>query len=263
MAGSTQALADLGLISPEEMEKQAWIGPALTAAGRALPWLWRGIKGVGGALKGAGGTLWGAGGKVIGTAAKPLGGAGNRAVQWTGSRLGASPQTIAKIQGMGKGMATEAVGFGALGGGIEAAMADPGERGSAFMRGFGSGALGGLAFRGAGNLASAGMRRVGGQRFKALETTAKPGFWGKLGPGQSRLKSMGAKTIVGGVPFAAGMAATMYTPHFSPSQPQSGYQQYAPYAARLGAGVAMPRVMGAFPSGPGYNPNLPLPQGRY
>jgi hypothetical protein len=251
MAGSAQALADLGLASPEELEKTAW----LAAVGRALP-------AIGSGLKWLGSKLWGAGGKAVGTVAKPLGAAGNKAVQWTGSRLGASPETIARIQGLGKGMAGEAVGFGALGGGIEAAMADPGERGSAFMRGFGSGALGGLAFRGAGNLATAGMKRMMPKAYETMKATAKPGFFGKLEPGQSRLRSMGAKMVVGGVPFAAGMAASMYTPHFSGPQ-QTGYQQYAPHAARLGAGIAMPRVMGAFPGGPGYNPNLPLPQGRY
>lgn len=251
MAGSNQALTDLGLLSAEELEKTAWVAPALAAAGRVLPWLWRGVKG-----------LWGAGGKAVGAVATPIGAAGRGATQAVGSRLGASPATIAKIQGLGKGMARDAVGFGLFGGGIEAATAKPGERGQAFARGFGSGALGGMAFRGAGNLATAGMKRMMPKAYAGLETAAKPGFLGELGPGQSRLKSIGATTLVGGVPFAAGMTASMYTPQFQGPESQSPYQQYAPQVARLGAGITLPH-MGAYPGGYDYNPNLPLPQGGY
>jgi hypothetical protein len=248
MAGSTTALADLGLISPDELEKTAvWglIGRGALALGRGL---W-----------GLGGKLWGAGGAVTKAVAKPFGAMGNKAVQWTGSRLGASPEMIGKIQGLGKGMAGEAVGFGALSGGINAAMAEPGQRGEAFLRGFGSGALGGLAWRGAGNLATAGMRRVMPNAMKSMEGLAKAEAG--AAPWSHR---WGSKAVVGGVPFAAGMAASMYTPSFEKHEPTT-FQRYAPhvgYAARLGANVAMPR-MGAFPSGPGYNPNLPLPQGGY
>ena len=258
MAGATNALADLGLItSNDELEKLGW-APLVAGLARALPWIARGGR----ALWGLGSKLWGAGGKAIELGAKPIGALGRGITQRVGTRLGASPEMIGKIQGLGKGMAREGVGFGLFGGGLEAAMAEPGERGQAFMRGFGSGMLGGMAFRGASNLATAGMRRMMPQAFPKLETMAKPGFFGKLGPGESRLKSMGAKMLVGGVPFAAGMGASMFTPTFH-GQPQSSYQQYAPYAARLGAGVTMPHVMGAYPGGYGYNPNLPLPQSGY
>ena len=259
MAGSTQALVDLGLLPPEELEKTAWV----SAVAKALPAIWSGAKWLGSKLWGAGGKLWGAGGKAVGAVSKPLGAAGNKAVEWTGSRLGASPEMIAKIQGLGKGMAGEAVGFGALSGGINAAMAEPGQRGEAFLRGFGSGALGGLAWRGAGNLATAGMRRVMPNAMKSMEGLAKAEAG--AAPWYHR---WGSKAVVGGVPFAAGMAASMYTPSFEKHEPtnmQQYAQQFAPhagYAARLGANIAMPR-MGAFPSGPGYNPNLPLPQGGY
>lgn len=261
MAGSTAALADLGLVPPEGgMEKQAW-GALLSAAGRGLlaGGKWLGSK------------LWSGAGAATKAVASPVGKAGNKAVEWAGTRLGATPQTIKKIQGLGKGMATEAVGFGALGGGIEAAMAEPGQRGQAFLRGFGSGALGGLAFRGAGNLATAGLRKGlgagagGAARLKRLDALKdQPWLGGKM-PFTQRMKGWGAKAMMGGVPFAAGMAASMYTPHFGgpAQQPQSPYAQYGVPAARLGAGVTMSRMMGAFPRSPGYNPNLPLPQGGY
>jgi hypothetical protein len=257
MAGAQQALQDLGLES--ELEKTAILGALASAGARVLPWIGRGLWG---AAKGLGKGLWSAGGKAINAAgaankalASPFGAAGNRAVQNIGTRLGASPQTIGKIQGLGRGMARDAMGFGLFGGGIEAAMADPGERGKAFLHGFGTGALGGAAWRGAGNLTSAGMRKLMPNAMKNMEGLAK------AAPGDaSFLKRWGSKAVVGGLPLAAGFGASeLVTPHSVASSPSARYTTYA----ALGQGMMSPRMMGAFPSGPGYNPNLPLPQGRY
>ena len=242
MAGADAALRDLGLLSPEDMEKDAILGA---------------VAGLGRGLWGLGKGLWGVGGKALGAVAKPVGGAGNWAVQRGGTALGASPGRIKQIQGLGKGMATEAVGFGALSGGINAAMADPGERGTAFMKGFGSGALGGLAWRGAGNVASAGLKRGLGKHFTGVEAASQnPVFSGTGGFGQ-RAKAFGSKALLGGVPFAAGMGASLMTPTFE--EPEGGHAaglpQRAAYTAR--------NTVGAYPQHPmgyNYNPNLPMPQ---
>jgi hypothetical protein len=96
-----------------------------------------------------------------------------------------------------------------------------------------------------------------------VEAAAKqPWFGGKMGLGQ-RAKGWGAKALMGGVPFAAGMGASMMMPTFEGGHgaPRTQAQRFAPYAARLGGGM-----MGAYPSHPmgyrayQYNPNLPMPQ---
>jgi len=254
-AGAATALIELGLAAPADFEKEAFNPLGLAA---------RGAWGLGKGVWGLGSKLFGGAARASNALAKPIGDLGNRAVQQAGGRLGLSSKRIGQIQGLGKGMAREGVGFGLLGGGINAALADPGQRGEAFARGFGGGMLGGMAWRGAGNLATAGLKRgLGAQRYGRLETAAKPGFTGnlfrdvakdgKVGP--VSLRSMGAKTLIGGVPLAAGLGASMYMPTFE-KEPQNPYQQYAPYAARLG-GHAM---SGAYPGNSSYNPNLPLPQ---
>lgn len=259
MAGANAALVDLGLLPPEEMEKDAYAGLL-----KALPAIWGGVKAVGKGIGGAGKGLWGAGSKAVGRVADPIGRAGNWAVQRGGTAVGLKQPTIDKIRGLGTGMAREAVGFGLLSGGMNAAMAEPGQRGSAFLRGAASGALGGLAWRGAGNLATAGLKRglgaAGANVGKIQAAADKPWMLGKGLSAGERLKGVGASALMGGVPLAAGLAASSYTPTFEGSHgaPRTQAQRYAPYAARLGGGM-----MGAYPSHPmgyGYNPNLPMPQ---
>jgi hypothetical protein len=291
MAGAEAALTELGLLPQDGMEKEgwAWLGTALNAlkgwggkllsrfgskavasgAGEAATAA-RGAQAAGAAAKGtqaaaeAAPGLWArTGGRALDVAAAPFGRAGNWAVQRGGTALRMSPETIAKIQGMGKGMAREAIGFGALSGGLEAAMAEPGHRGEAFMRGFGGGALGGLAWRGAGNVASAGLKRGLGKHFAGVEAASQqPWLAGKMSLGQ-RAKGWGAKALIGGVPFAAGMGASMMMPTFhGEGGPQTQGQRFAPYVARAAGGT----MMGAYPQHPmgyAYNPNLPMPQNEY
>lgn len=45
-AGQKCALRNLGLISQEEFEKEAWIPAAIGVASAVLPSLWRGVKGI-------------------------------------------------------------------------------------------------------------------------------------------------------------------------------------------------------------------------
>ncbi|MFB3077586.1 MAG: hypothetical protein ACE1Y4_06220, partial [Lysobacterales bacterium] len=196
---------------------------------------------------------------VSGAVGKPISAMGRGASGFVGRQLGASPQAISKFQQtVGKGMGREAASFGLLSGGIEASMADPGNRMGAFARGFGTGALGGAAFRGVSNVAGAGLKRgLGAKRFGAVSQAAKPGFTGAM-PGMqgasmaqragARAKSIGAKTLVGGVPLAAGLGASFGTPTFSAGQIHGAVPQ--------GMQQQMGRQMG-YPGG--YNPNLPLP----
>jgi hypothetical protein len=252
-AGTNTALAELGLTPSETLTKEAAL-PLLALLGRGA---WALGKG-----------LLGAGGRAAGVVARPLGSAGHRAVQAVGQRVGASPARIQQIQRLGKGMAREAVGFGALSGGLEAAMADPGQRGQAFLRGAAGGALGGLAWRGAGNLARAGLQRglgagAGGAarlgRLSALQQ--QPWLKGQMPLGQ-RARGWGAKALMGGVPFAAGLGASMMMPTFHGGDGQTTMQRFAPYAARA-AGGAMMGALPQHPMGYAYNPNLPMPQYGY
>lgn len=245
MAGANAALTELGL-SQEKVALLGGLGTRLLtrlggpaaikatteAAGKAAPGLWART-----------------GGRVVGGIASSFGRAGNRAVDAAGRWAGASPATIAKIQGLGKGMAREATDFGLLSGGLEAALADPDERGSAFLRGAAGGALGGLAWRGAGNLASAGIKRGLGKRFGAVEAASKQPWLGKLEAGQSRLKGLGAQALIGGVPFAAGLGTSFMTPTFHGGPAKVQGQRFAAYPQR--------------PMGYRYNPNLPIPQYGY
>lgn len=251
-AGMNFAYAHMGL-TPSELEKTAWVMPALKAVGGLFRN--KAVQGAAAAAKPTG--LWArTGGRLTASITQPFSNFGKNVTQAVGSRLGARADTIAKVQGLGKGMVGEGLGFGAISGGINAAMADPGQRGEAFARGFGGGVLGGMAWRGAGNVASAGLKRGLGKHFAGLEATAKQPWFGKLQPGQSRLKGWGSKAVLGGVPFAAGMAASSYTPTFDKEQ-----SPYAQRGAQLGASMAP--YMNASPSGYGFNPNLPLPQNRY
>jgi hypothetical protein len=255
-AGAEAALIELGLAAPAHFEKEAFVGGLLA----------RGAMGIGRGIWGLGKGLFGAAAGVSNRLAAPIGNLGNQAVQRAGQALGASPKMIGQVQGLGKGMAREGMGFGLLGGGANAALADPGQRGEAFARGFGGGMLGGMAWRGAGNLATAGLKRgLGAQRYSSLTETAKPGFTGnlfrdvakdgKVGP--VSLRSMGAKALIGGVPFAGGIAASMYTPTFE--KDPTPFQQAARYPASLGGNM----LANTYPNNLGYNPNLPLPQGGY
>lgn len=248
-AGAKTALIDLGLMTPDDTTKEAF-APLAGLAGLAGRGLWALGKG-----------LFGAGRAASNLLARPFGAAGNRAIQSIGQRIGASPARIQQIQRLGQGMAREGMGFGLISGGLGAAMADPGQRGEAFLRGFGSGALGGLAWRGAGNLASAGIKRGLGKRFAGVEAASQqPWLEGTMSLGQ-RAKGWGAKALLGGVPFATGMGASMMMPTFE-KEPQTSAQRFAPYAARMAGGT----MMGAYPQHPmgyAYNPNLPMPQYGY
>jgi hypothetical protein len=71
-AGQRYALRDLGLISQEEFEKEAWIPAAIGVASAVLPSIWKGVKG-----------LFGRGGKAVAGAAQR----GGQAVQRGGQQL--------------------------------------------------------------------------------------------------------------------------------------------------------------------------------
>jgi hypothetical protein len=230
MAGAQTALTDLGL------EKEAFLG---TLARGALS----------------------LGGRAIGALSSPLAGAANKGLNWAGKTFNLSQKTVGGLRTFGKEMARDAVGGGLFEGGLNAALAEPGDRGSAFMRGMGSGMIGGALFRGGMNATTMGMKRMMPKSYGKYEQMAKPGFFGKLAPGESRLKSMGAKTLIGGVPFAAGMGASFLTPNLHGSEHQTPAQQMTPYASRLGVGAAS--TANLFPARPRFNPNLPLPQGRF
>lgn len=240
MAGANTALETLGL------EKTALLGGLLarlggraatnvatSAASKAAPGLWART-----------------GGRLLEGMASPLGRAGHKAVDVAGRWAGASPQTIERVKGLGQHMARETVAGGLLGGGLEAALADPGERGGAFLRGAAGGALAGAAYRGASNLATAGLRRgLGPQRFSRLETLAKQPWFGKLEQGQSRLKGIAAKMPIAALPFAVGTGASFMTPTFHKGPAKVQGQRFAAYPQH--------------PMGYRYNPNLPLQQYGY
>jgi len=173
-----------------------------------------------------GSKLWGAtGGKAVGWAAKPFEWAGQKALGAVGK---ASPNAANWMGRMGAGAGRDMAGQGLLMGGINAAMADPGERGSAFARGFAGGAVGGLGWNVGRNAVSAGLRRGLGQNTMGrLTEAAKPGMWqsfrqGGMGAG---FRTMGAKAVTSGLPFAGAMGLSMAGPTFDAPQAQMPMQQ--------------------------------------
>jgi len=229
------------------MEKDAWIMPALRAGYGML-------------------------GKLLGKASagltKGLGSVGNKLVSAVKPY---SPRTAKWMDIAGKGMSKDVMQFGMLGGGT-GALLNPEDRWGGFQRGLLSGALGGVAWRGAGNIIRQGQRNViggmkGGQRFlkkhidtpafKPLKTEAgkltnigrasakhtkagkgwftDPGrFWNRANPGA--VKRIGAKAAFGTLPLAGAIGASMYVPTFE--------EEWAP--ERPGIAGAFPGPYGAY-----------------
>lgn len=165
-AGTVAALCDLGLTGHE---KHAGIFSAINRAAGS-PFSWAGRK------------LFG----QLGRTGAAEGGALARA--------GVPEATRTGILNWGKGLPAEMGGFGLLSGGIEAAMAEPGERSKAFARGFGTGAVGGLGWGLGSRAVSSGMRRaMPAGRFDQLEKTK---LWGKEAPAWGeRAKALGTKAL--------------------------------------------------------------------
>jgi hypothetical protein len=83
------------------------------------------------------------------------------------------------VQGVGKKMIRDTVSGGLVGGtlsgGLNAAMAEPGERGSAFASGFGSGALSGAGFGAISGVGEGLVNNAKRMRFRDLsKTTGTP-----------------------------------------------------------------------------------------
>ncbi|HUX00944.1 MAG TPA: hypothetical protein VMY35_08180 [Phycisphaerae bacterium] len=208
LAGTQSALVELGLA---DYEKVAFLG--------ALARL-----GLGGAAKAGVGTAAKASGKkglmsglswLNTQASKPLAAIGRRTMRQLGQY---SPRAAGIGSRLGKGMASDMVGFGTFTGGIEAAMADPGERMKAFGKGFGSGALMGGAWAGGRNAARMGLRKAmgsgGAARLADLQRFGLTGGY-KAGLGKGGvpltkaqralrgLKGTGTALGLGGSAFAA------------------------------------------------------------
>lgn len=216
-AGAERALADLGLL---DLEKTA---------------IWSKV------LKPALGTAWKhTSGKLVGATAKPLEWAGHKAVGAIRGTFGDTAASLARR--IGRGVGREAAGFGLLSGGLSAATAAPGERLEAFGRGFAGGALGGAAWRMGGTATRMGLRKALGKtpagvsRMKQLHQAGRPGWFGGFrGPegGLGRgFKSMGAKMLTSGVPFAGALGASTMMPMFEkehvPQQPQQFQNRMGP-----------------------------------
>jgi len=177
------------------------------------------------------------------------------------SRLGTPKVVTNTLLRVGKGSGREAFGFGLFGGGTNAAFAEPGERLDAFGRGFAGGMTSGGLWRGGGNIARMGLYKGLGKHFMPVSRAARPGFTGtvkKVNQGANfqllgkdipgthmlrkpywqakrkafkdvGLKSIGAKTLLGGVPLAAGIGASSLVPHDlfekAPARQQRPWQQ--------------------------------------
>lgn len=156
-----------------------------------------------------------------------------------------SPEAAKWLARLGRGSAEDMWTFGALGGGL-GALTNPEDRTGGFLRGFATGALGGLGWRAGSNLARYGMRmgaRALGPKayrafrgatskrlfrpltraeLKAVEAGEKvPGLWERRLFGEGRhmtygqaAKLLGAKAAIGTVPFATGMAVSSMMPTF-------------------------------------------------
>ena len=195
-AGSDQALKDLGL---SDTEKVAVWGALARIGSKAL------VKPI----------SW-AGGKSLATATKPITWLGQKAL---GQISKISPGAAQFLRTTGKGVAQEAAGGGLLTGALNAAIAEPGDRLSAFGRGFAGGALGGAAFGMGGNVARMGLgKTLGAQRMANLYRAGRHGWFGGFRGPQGTLsrgfKGLGAKAVTTGVPLAVGMGASFLPPTF-------------------------------------------------
>jgi len=197
-AGAQAALEDLGL---SDMEKEA---------------IW------GTVLKPALGALWKhTGGKLISGAAKPMGWLGQKAVSQVGK---VSPGAAKFLGTAGQGAARDAAAFGLLSGGLNAATAEPGDRLSAFGRGFAGGALGGAAWRMGGSAARMGLgKAIGRQRMGDLYRAGRHGWFG------GGAKGFGSKLVTSGVPLAGALGASMMMPTFDSQQQAQQRPQGMPY----------------------------------
>lgn len=147
---------------------------------------------------------------------------------------------------------------GTLSGGLNAAMAEPGERGSAFASGFGSGALSGAGFGAVSGVGEGLLRNAKGMHFKNLaKTTGVP-----TGQLATKAHRMGWRDSFG---------KAFKTP--DPAVPGSGLDQSVARAKLvgglgfLGAQVAPDAAVSAFsdsessapppPKMPQYQPNAP------
>lgn len=250
LRGSVDALNDLGLY------KEAGVLGSLAKVPGAL---WHGV-----------GNTWKAtGGRITRPAAKAVGWAGNKAVD-TAGRLGLSQGGQQALRRLGRGAGREMIGFGVFEGGVNAALADPGDRASAFGKGFVGGAIGGLGWNLAGNATSMGIKR--GLNSKALrgitgghnrwKELAKPGVFSKL-PGHlqgaglgtrmgARAKAIGTAAVLTAAPMAAGMAVPHWNPleaEGHPNPPVSNARTYA----QAGRTVAQRRP-GSYGLYPGRSP---------
>jgi hypothetical protein len=198
---------------------------------------------------------------IFATLAKPLGWLGRKAV---GAVAKKAPRLASGMETVGKGMGSDAMLFGTLGGGISAATAPEGERGKAFARGFLGGAAGGAAWAGGQNIARAGMKGALGKitgnagKWDALREAGKShrllglggpqggSLWRGGGTTGERLKRFGTRMGTGTPLLAGGLGASMLVPHeidaggllASPQQNQLPFrqqpQQYGPPALAAG-----------------------------
>jgi len=217
------------------MDKEAFLGLGIKALGKGLQTTWGLGKGM---LSNMGKGLTGSVGDFGVGVAKQFQKAAPRAYEW--SRVA------------GRGVPREALGFGLFGGVLNSAMADPGERMKAFGTGFAGGALGGAAWRGAGNVIRHGQAKAykamhGGRLFpqgaqggKGLYSSAgsrvfkpqsavadaakahteagkswftNPNRWYNRA-NEGAMKRIGSKAVVGALPLAGAVAASSYTPTF-------------------------------------------------
>jgi hypothetical protein len=263
--GMAKAAEDTG------MDKEALLGAlakGLVTAGKWGQRLWSGGSKITGVpTKGLGG-ITGAVTKGRNLVAKPFEWAGEKAMQGLGKVV---PQKawshikpyLTDVKGYGadgsggmfKGVGKDIASFGLLGGGLNAAMADPGERGSAFAKGFASSIPMAMAWGGTQNLLSKGLSHTmsrygvlgGKQGVERLSQLAKSPVLGKGGGSLgNRAKAMGSRLLTGenmpmgiGLPFAgAWLASDLAMPSGEPpaqegaeavGNERQGFQQYRPY----------------------------------
>jgi hypothetical protein len=130
-------------------------------------------------------------------AGKPFAWLGERLVGTLGRSARPAVQAWApRLANFGKGLATQMGSFGLLQGGLEAALAEPGQRTKAFGRGFGLGALSGLGWGAGERLALRGAGRLlpgGAQRLEEL--AARRGIFARGVPLGERAKILGSKGL--------------------------------------------------------------------
>ena len=161
-------------------------------------------------------------GVISNIAGAPFSWAGNKLVGLLGRAKTPWVANLApKARELGTGLAGQMGSWGLLGGGIEAALSDPGDRLKGFGRGFGLGALSGLGWgagsrlaqRGVGHFIPPGAAASGTARLEGLEKRkALFNLFGKEQPrglvhgvpAGERAQILGAKAL----PFAGGMVGS-------------------------------------------------------